>query len=60
MEVLQSFQGSSNCLSLKNNSTWIHEVAMETETQKGHWSFLYVNEWEIKAQKAHWSPSICL
>jgi hypothetical protein len=60
MEVHQSFQRSSNYSSLKNNSTWIHEVGMEIEAHKGHWSFLYVNEVEIKAQKAHWSPSICL
>jgi hypothetical protein len=60
MEVLQSFERSSNCSSLNNNSTWIHEVAMEIEAWKGHWSFLHVNEVEIKAQKAHWSPYICL
>jgi hypothetical protein len=34
--------------------------AWKIEARKGHWSFLYVNEVEIKAQKAHWSPSICL
>jgi len=49
MEVLQSFEGSSNCSSIKNNSTWIDEMAMEIEAWKGHWSFLYVDEVEIKA-----------
>jgi hypothetical protein len=29
---------------------------MEIEAQKGHWSFQYVNEVEIKAQKTHLVP----